>query len=454
MLHRFWGWGAGVLLALVVGCERPGEAPAGGDGEASLGEVTPLPAGRELSGRARWLRTLKGQGRESAAGLAYDGRGNMLLALNSDDAVEDLFGPLRVPGPGRFVVAKYGTGGERVWSLSLPGFAEAIAAGSQGQVFVAGRNPEGVDYGSGALRQGRFLMRLDKDGDIAWSRGLEAMELTPRLRVERAEVDGLGNVLLAGTRPDVDVESVPMVVKVDAKGALLWTYHHDAPGEGTGVATDAEGNTYVAGLLRPSRRDSIPFVLKLDVRGRRVWEQRLATAQGRAMGVAAQGDRVLVVGTFSRSLTFRGTVHEARGGEGRGFVAGFDREGQPRWARVLGRQGLGISMDAREGAVVVGRYADGDDLGAGPEAGVPGSTVNLFMVKLGRAEGDVSWSHAFAMGPAKGGDLSQDRFFVASSRKGESAFLGAQLAPVDFGTGPLDAPVGGGRELFFGGFEP
>jgi len=443
-----------VLLALVVGCVRPAEAPPEEVTGASREEAGPVPSERGWSGRTRWLRTLKGQGRESAAGLAYDARGNLVLALNSDDAMEDAFGPLRAPGPGRFVVAKYGTGGERMWSLSVPGFAEALAVGSRGQVFVAGRNPAGVDYGDGALREGRVLLKLDKDGDIAWSRGLEAMGLTPRLQVRRAEVDALGNVVLAGTRLDDTAGSVPLLAKVDAQGALLWTYLHDVPGEGLGAAVDAQGNTYLAGLLRPSRRDAVPFLLKLDVRGRRVWEQRLGTPLGRATGVAVQGDRVLVVGTFARSLTLGATVHEARLGEGRGFVAGFDRDGRPRWSRMLGRQALGVSVDPRDGVVVVGRYADGDDLGEGPRAGVPGSTLNLFLVKLERADGAVSWSHGFPMGPRRDGDVDHGSFLVASGRKGESALLGARLAPVDLGTGPLGEPEGGGRELFLGGFEP
>ncbi|MFY2563580.1 hypothetical protein ACN469_38660 [Corallococcus terminator] len=466
MLHGARGWGAcWAWVLLAVACERPEEvAPSPSVVEEAPPTVASPVKARTLTGRTRWLRSLVGAGRESAAGLAHDSRGNVVVALNSDDAVADLFGPLLVtagsaaPASQRFTVAKYGTGGERLWSLSLPGYVETVTVSSRGQVLVAGRNPAGADLGGGPLSAGRFLLKLGRDGDFLWARSLGALGVSPDFVLRRVEVDLLGNVVLAGTLPDVKLGGVPALVKVDAKGGYLWTYAHEEPGEASGVAADPEGQLYVTGLLHPPRSpvtlDSQPFLVKLDARGRQQWERRLDTGAGGATGVAVHGNRVLVTGGFSAPLTFEEETHEVEPGGSEAFVAAFDREGTPLWLRAFGFEGLGISMDEDDGVTVVGRYAHGDDLGAGPVVGAPDSTFNLFLVKLDRVDGALSWARGFAMAPSEGGGPSDARFFVSSSRKGTSALLGAQLSAVDFGTGVLSGPGGGGRELFLGGFEP
>ncbi|NTX03089.1 hypothetical protein [Myxococcus sp. CA040A] len=463
MLHGARGRGACQALALLVMACQQSEAVGPSPSVESPPAVVRAPQAGPLTGRTRWLRALTGAGRESAVGLAHDTRGNLVLALDSEDAVADLFGPLLVPASGTaapktFGVAKYGTGGERMWSVSLPGFAEVVTVSSRGHVFVAGRNPAGADLGGGPLPAGRFLLKLGREGDFVWARSLVSLGVSPDFVLQRAEVDLLGNVVLAGTLPDAKLGGVAALVKVDARGGYLWTYAHPEPGAATGVAADREGSLYVTGLLHPPRSpvtlDAQPFLLKLDPRGRPLWERRLDTASGGATGVAVHGDRVLVTGAFSEPLTFEGKTHGVEPGGSEAFVAAFDREGTPRWSRAFGFQGLGIAMDEHDGAVVVGRYAHGDDLGAGAVVGAPGSTLNLFMVKLDRVDGGVRWARGFAMAPSGVGEVSEERFFVSSSKKGASALLGPRLSAMEFGTGALDEPGGGGRELFLGGFEP
>ncbi|WP_163864050.1 PQQ-binding-like beta-propeller repeat protein [Myxococcus eversor] len=464
MSHGARGWGAcWAWVLLAVACERPEQLAAPSPSvEAPPAAASSLKE-KPLTGRTRWLRSLTGAGRESAAGLAHDSRGNVVLALNSEAAVADLFGPLLVPGSGapssqRFGVAKYGTGGERMWSTSLPGFAEAVTVSSRGHVLVAGRNPEGADLGGGPLPAGRFLLKLGRDGDFLWARSLGALGVSPDFVLRRVETDLLGNVVLAGTLPDAKLGGVPALVKVDAKGGYLWTYAHEEPGEASGVAADPEGHLYVTGLLHPPRSpvalDSQPFLVKLDARGRAQWEQRLDTGAGGATGVAVHGNRVLVTGAFFAPLTFEARTHAAEPGGSEAFVAAFDREGTPRWLRTFGFEGLDLATDEDDGVTVVGRYAHGDDLGAGPVVGAPGGALNLFLVKLDRVDGALRWARGFPMAPSGDGDSFAERCFVSSSRKGASALLGARRSSMDFGTGVLSEPEGGGQELFLGGFEP
>ncbi|NVJ22395.1 hypothetical protein HUW62_14325, partial [Myxococcus sp. AM011] len=183
-------------------------------------------------------------------------------------------------------------------------------------------------------------------------------------------------------------------------------------------------------------------------------EQRLDTGAGGATGVAVHGNRVLVTGAFFAPLTFEARTHAAEPGGSEAFVAAFDREGTPRWLRTFGFEGLDLATDEDDGVTVVGRYAHGDDLGAGPVVGAPGGTLNLFLVKLDRVDGALRWARGFPMAPSGDGDSFAERCFVSSSRKGASALLGARRSSMDFGTGVLSEPEGGGQELFLGGFEP
>ncbi|MBZ4396302.1 hypothetical protein [Myxococcus sp. AS-1-15] len=453
MLHGGRGWRVGWgVVVLALACERH-ELPAP-EKDSSVERVT---RGPRSTGATRWVRPLTGPGRESAAGLAHDARGEVVVALNSDAAVADFFGPLLNPRTGpvtpeTFAVARYGTGGERQWSLSLPGFAEVLAVSARGRVFVVGRNVAGADLGGGPLPAGRFLLELGRDGVFIRARSLEALGVPDTLVPRHADVDGLGNLVLVGSVFDAKRGRVPAAVKLDAKGALLWTYVHEGQGEAVSAAVDAEGQVYVAGALQASRvrgaLDSQPFLVKLDARGRARWERRLDTRSGRATGVAVRGQRVLVTGGFTAPLTFLERTCAVEPGGGRGFVAAFDPEGAPRWLRDFGFMGTGLALDEQEGALVVGRYEEGDDLGTGPMAGVAESRMNLFLVKLDRVDGVVQWARGFPREAL--GDADAVRDFVSLSTKGPGAVLGTQLGPVDLGTGRL----AGAWELFLGGFEP
>lgn len=453
---RGWGRGWGACVALVLAaCGGPlEEAPAGGPSETAPLTVVPE---AEPRGETRWLQSLEGAGKEFAAGLAHDSSGNVLVAVNVNDAMADGEGALYSYAPDTFMVVKYGPGGERVWSFRLPGFAEALTVDSRSRVIVAGRNPAGADFGAGALPAGRFVLVLDRDGDLVWARSLESLGVSASFEPKRADADRWGNVALAGALPDPVRGGVAALVKLDADGRVQWTYADRRPGASHGVAVDNDGFLYLAGVLReaqPGETDFVPYLVRLDPAGQVVWERRIETEYGGATGVAVHGNRVLVSGGFIKPLTFGGRQYTAKGSWSDAFVAAYDRNGSERWVRVLGWVGLDVSMDYDDGAVVIGKYEDGDDLGFGPVAGVPGVQSNLFVAKLDRVDGALRWVRGFPMDHPANTDVSQDRFFVSSdASRGLCAVVGARLAPTDFGTGMMAAPRGGRRDLFLGGFE-
>lgn len=455
-------------MALVLAaCGGPVEEAREARGEG-LSEVAPLtvetgPTAAATSGETRWLQSVEGVGKESVAGLAHDSVGNVVTAVNlTEGAASDLLwdgeGALASYAPDTLVVAKYGPGGERLWSLTLRGFAEALTVDSRSHVIVAGRNPAGVDFGEGPLPAGRFVLKLDRDGDVVWARSLESLGVSSAFALHRADADRWGNLVLVGTLPDARVRDVPAVLKLAPDGGFLWLHTDLREGRARGVAADSEGHFYLAGfhfVRQPGETDFLPFLRKLDAAGNVLWERTLDTEYGSTGGVAVHGNRVLMTGSFIKPLTFLGRTYRARGSWSDAYVVAFDREGHERWARVFGFSGLDVSMDYEDGAVVVGRYEDGDDLGTGPMAGVPGVQSNLFVAKLDRIDGSLRWVRGFAMNHPPNTDVSGDRFFVSSHvTTGMCAVAGSRIAEVDFGTGMLAYPRGGRREAFLGGFDP
>jgi hypothetical protein len=402
-------------------------------------------------------------GKEFVAGLAHDSTGNAAMAVNlaegsSQASMGDGAGLLASYVPDTFVVAKYGPGGERLWSHHLRGFAEALTVDSRSHVLIAGRNPAGADFGGGPLPAGRFVLKLDRDGDFVWARSLESLGVSSSFVLQRMDTDRWGNVAVAGTLPDAVLRDVPALLKLGPDGDFLWLYTDRREGRGRSVTVDSEGFIYLTGfhfVRQPGETDFLPFLLRLDAAGNTMWERTLDTEYGSVGGVAVHGNRVLMTGYFIKPLTFQGRRYTAKGSWSDAFVAAFDREGNERWVRVLGFSGLDVSMDYEDGAVVVGRYEDGDDLGTGPMAGVPGVQSNLFVAKLDRIDGALRWVRGFAMNHPPNTDVSGDRFFVSShATTGVCAVAGSRIAEVDFGMGRMPYPMGGRRDVFLGGFDP
>nr|AYM54011.1 hypothetical protein [Pyxidicoccus fallax] len=467
-----WGWRWGACAALVLAaCGGPVEQEGREGDFQGPSEVAPLTkmAGSEpvaaaaTSGETRWLQSLDGVGKEFVAGLAHDSLGNAVTAVNlmegaPSDLLADGEGALASYAPDTFVVAKYGPSGERLWSLPLKGFAEAVTVDSQSHVIVAGRNPAGVDFGSGALPAGRFILKLDRDGDFVWARSLESLGVSDSFALHRVDTDRSGNMVLAGNLPDSAVGEVPALLKLGADGDFLWLHADTREGRARGVAVDSDGASYLAGyffLRQPGETDFRPFLIKLDAAGNILWERTLETEYGSTGGVAVHGNRVLMTGYFIKPVTFMRRTYHAKGSWSDAYVVAFDREGNERWMRVFGWSGLDVSMDYEDGAVVVGRYEDGDDLGTGPMAGVPGVQSNLFVAKLDRIDGSLRWVRGFPMNHPPNTDVSGDRFFVSShATTGVCALAGSRISEVDFGAGTLAAPRGGRRDAFLGGFDP
>jgi hypothetical protein len=237
------------------------------------------------------------------------------------------------------------------------------------------------------------------------------------------------------------------------------------------IAVDGAGNAILAGSFNgtvdfgggPLTAIGVndAFVLKLDPDGHHLWSKRFGNSYGwepgspqpsaTARGVAVDGDgNIVLTGVFNVSADFGGGPIAA---DSDIFVVKLDPAGGHLWSRGFGdgdpfQFGWGVAVDGAGNAVVVGSINGTVDFGGGPH--VTSGIDDVFVLALDPA-GNHLWSKHFGAGAG-----NQQGFAVAADASGNIAITGFYQGPIDFGGGPLPAPLpapDGDLELFVARFD-
>jgi hypothetical protein len=176
-----------------------------------------------------------------------------------------------------FVAKLEASSGATLWADQIGGSgpvtAARVAADANGNVYLAGRFEESVNFDGGAVTldspggQDGFLSRWDAEGNVVWighlasgpgSVGGAALQLDPAgdllLTYEfSGTVDfdpGTGTTILTS----VDAASDAAVVKISADGSFGWVRHIAGPGatQAHRAVQDVAGNVYVGGSFQAS----------------------------------------------------------------------------------------------------------------------------------------------------------------------------------------------------------
>jgi hypothetical protein len=240
-------------------------------------------------------------------------------------------------------------------------------------------------------------------------------------------------------------------------------YGQGSPSEATsvsGVVTDAQGGVYLTGLftsdvdfgggaLHASSGLGASFVAKLDGAGHAVWSHSFAgTGETQALGiaVASDGARVVVTGTFTKSLSIAGDEASTMTAPDEDvFLASFDgATGAPVWSRSFGGpgldRGLGVAVAADGSIAASGAFAKSIDFGDGAHTTTAGAG---YVAKLG-ADGTTAWSHAYD-GITVGSNA------LAVDAQGAVLFTGFGTH-VDLGGGAI--ADGGGKDAIVAKLDP
>jgi hypothetical protein len=271
-------WLAGMGLALLALAEGPAHA------QGLLAEMT-------------W----GGVNAEVATAVATTADGSTYLVGSTDSFAVDPFGQ---PATRMFIIKRSheGLAWQRIWNgPTIVGVTDAsVSVAADGSVYVAGVTADG---GGDAV-----LLKFDPDGNLLWERAWGGADFESAGAVA-AHSDG--SVYVAGRATSFGPSSAGVfVLKFDSLGNLVWQRLFDDAAGFEALAVSPEGSVYAAGSrMRPDSNFSQfdVMVLKLAPSGTLDW----ARTYGAGEVVDARGG---MVAATDGSIYTAGAIQVAKGG--------------------------------------------------------------------------------------------------------------------------------------------
>jgi deoxycytidylate deaminase len=300
-----------------------------------------------------WSKRFGDASDQYACAVAADASGNVIVTGWFDGTVDFGGGALTSAGVSDIFVAKFAADGAHLWSKRFGDAsaqsAAAVAADASGNVIVTGGFDGTVDFGGDVLTDAGmgdiFVAKFGSDGAHLWSKrfGDGYWQFA-----RGVAADGSGNVILTGyfhTTVDFDGGALTsaggwdiFVAELGADGAHLWSKRFgDADDQyACAVAADASGNVIATGYFwgtvdfgggaLTSAGTYDVFVAKFAADGAHLWSKRFGDGSeqnGYAVAADASGN-VIVTGHFQGTADFGGGALTSAGGWDI-FVAKFGR---------------------------------------------------------------------------------------------------------------------------------
>ncbi|HET6348011.1 MAG TPA: SBBP repeat-containing protein, partial [Candidatus Krumholzibacteria bacterium] len=302
---------------------------------------------------------------------------------------------------------KFDPSGNHLWSRQFGSTgtmsAASVATDLSGNILVTGNFSGTVDFGGGPLVSAggpdAFVTKLDPDGNHVWS--LRHGDVYNDLGVGVAS-DGSGNVLVLGSFSDSEFYTHTFLAKYDAAGNPSWDHDYGPHIYPQCVASDPSGNALITGYFSLTQDLGGPplvsaggediFIAKFDPLGAHLWSHGFGDADEYAdqkgMGIAADAvGNVFLTGYYSGSADFGGGVLAAAGIDV--FAAQFDPSGNHVWSQLFGdnnaQDGYTVATDASGGILFAGEFDGSIDFGGGPvvNSAPPGNgSWNVFLAKF------------------------------------------------------------------------
>lgn len=387
----------------------------------------------DASGKYLWAFNLGADGSDEGFGIACDADGNVYVT-----GYYEGFGVDFNPGTGSALLggtgqndesaflAKYSPSGDYVWAIGINGdsiFGRSIQVDGNGDVCVAGHlYPAGqsIDFDPGAgvttfnpaNAHAFFVAKYSAAGAYQWA---QVAGNDGGAFVEDMELDGSGNILLAGAfYGGVDFDPGPgentpsnagagdgFVAKYDLSGNFLWVWSLSNADSCTisDIAVDEDGNLLVTGQFNGADLDLNP-------------------------------------GAASALVSSEGEIDI--------FLAKYDASGTYQWGfgtgSELADEGCGLVTDDA-GNVYLSGYFSGNDVDFDPGSGIAGlsaSGADAFVAKYA-ANGDYQWAkNVRGAGKDSGGRITTD----GSGNIYAAGYFAS--SNVDFDPGPAQALMSAG----------
>ncbi|MDI1448635.1 hypothetical protein [Polyangium sp. 6x1] len=338
-----------------------------------------------------------------------------------------------------------------------------LAGVESGGVIVAGRLYGDADLGGGTLpgpgnNYQAYVARYDGEGRHVYSRSFGDV-----FAEGANDVAALpdGSALVAGTYGfQIELDDVSLLsdgrddafaVKLDPAGKVVWARSFGGAGHQRAVAIAAlpDGGAIVAGMSSDELRlgtgepedtgFGLPFLVRLGADGALLWSRVLHSEPGFTFvhDVAAQGDVIAVVGTFSHSLDLGFGTEIVTAMSVDGFVAVYDLEGKPLRGRPIGDPSsydhvTAVAFTGDGGLVFTGDAQGNVDLGGGILSSSTDVDMNTYLLEL-----DAPLNHRRSA--LYGGDKPDTGNGLATASDGSVILTGAMHGHMSFGTATLAA---------------
>jgi hypothetical protein len=315
-----------------VACDLPGNVIIAGfyyTGDIDFGGGTLMNAGEEdiyiakfdPSGTHLWSDNFGDSDGQSAADVAVDGLGNVIITGGFDGTVNFGGGALTSAGAKDIFVAKFDPSGLHVWSddfgdpaWQLP---VGVASDDAGNVFIAGTFMGSVNFGAGDMTSAGgmdiYIAKFNSSGSVLWGN-----------RFGDASADGFA---------DIAVEpSANIVITGHFSGTINF---------GGGDLTSAGGrDIYLAGF---------------GADGSYIWSKRFGNTDiDQGVSVAAYGTCAIVTGEFQGGVDFGGGALTSAGGDDI-FLAKFGNDACPtqlqRFIVAYKETGIEVKWELAEAGV-------------------------------------------------------------------------------------------------------
>lgn len=354
-----------------------------------------------------WLKRISGNGAESVSAVAFASDGSLLIAGLFDQTIDLGGGPLTASNVDLFI-AKFGPGGEHIWSKRWPGF----------ELFL----PEGWDAKLRPLSNGDFVLAGDYEGTLT-----------------------LGSTTLVS----VGTEDV-FIARFSGEGEPIWARSggSDVYDRIWDLSVDpsdniaACGGTYGSGSFfgGPTLSGTPVWLARITGAGEHSWSRAMpALGLDSVCGVASMADGdVVYAGSFAGSISAGGPMLTSNNGSIDIYMARYGAaDGTHRWSAAKGGSGEDVVGDVEASGssmVITGTFSNMASFGGPP---LTAQEQDAFVAKLDASNG----AHQFSLG--MGGPSGDSGSRVVVRPDGQITSSGNFTGTANFGGILLSAPTWG-----------
>ncbi|HRZ79328.1 MAG TPA: SBBP repeat-containing protein [bacterium] len=322
----------------------------------------------DSEGKQKWIKQWMLDENGSVESIGFDSKGNFYTvgSISNNETIPCDSDGLCVD----IVFTKWSSDGTKIWTKYYGtgdwDYPNSMVVDKSDNIFMTGETKGGLNGNENAGREDIFLMKLDTDGSVIWTKqlGTEGYEYGTSVVVDDAGniyVSGIGNNSLNGgqTKGEADL----FVIKWNSEGEIVWTvqWGTDSDDRSESMAIDSDGNLYITGVTyrgldgNTSAGEYDVFITKLDSNGVKKWTKQWGTKNdewGYSVTIDSSGS-IFVTGTTQGSLDGETLVQWSDI-----FLSKFRPDGTFLWTKQWGSEendaGYSIVTDLMDNIILMG----------------------------------------------------------------------------------------------------